>query len=135
MNSLRTGAPSSALFATFCHLLHSLTAYQYTIFGGVPPPTCLRNHSYIHYLTFTSSYTAHIFPWYTGGGHTASKLRLSTPSIKQLQTLLQIHKMGGTFSRMFSALAWSKKEIRILILGLVCSPVISGAFHADYFIG
>ena len=100
-----------------------------------PITDLLGNRSYFHCITSPSSYAAHILPWFTSGGHTVPKLRLSTPSTKKLRTPLQTYKMGGTFSRMFSALAWSKKEIRILILGLVCSVVTSGAFYADYSIG
>jgi hypothetical protein len=35
--------------------------------------------------------------------------------------------MGGQISKLFSSLIWAKKEIRILILGLVSNPPLLGS--------
>jgi GTPase SAR1 family protein len=39
--------------------------------------------------------------------------------------------MGGSISKIFSTLVWGKKDIRILILGLVCSSSSTSSSHAD----
>lgn len=103
---------------TDAHDTRTLFAFRYDC-------TTLNNNSYCAHSIHDSFFVLRITSPRTPGGTHRSDQQLDS----------RIHrthgKMGGYISK-FSALIWSKKEIRILILGLVCTHHSVRTSSPDY---